>query len=112
MARIFNVDSSSLDIVLNEFFMYCLKWERLGCEGLGKDVVSPYLLRSPRSLEEIMQRRQARQKAFVRASGEAPGERAPRHPAKETAAELRQRGIELRPRVVWVNRDPTRSRSR
>jgi len=77
------------------------------------DVISPYLLRSPRSLAEVIRRREARREARPRAWAEAPGDRAPHgggealgRQVAETAAELRRRGIELRPRVVWSNLAP------
>ncbi|MFQ5467385.1 MAG: hypothetical protein ACE5DS_04540 [Kiloniellaceae bacterium] len=72
-------------------------------------MISPYLLRSPRSLAEVIRRREARRNAQSYAWAEAPEERAPNgvevlgRRVSETAAELRRRGIALRPRVVWSN---------
>ncbi|MFQ5775369.1 MAG: hypothetical protein ACE5GS_12685 [Kiloniellaceae bacterium] len=70
-------------------------------------MVSPYLLRPLRSLEEVL----SRPRAQARSDGETGRSGgAERRLTGGTAAALRQQGRTLRPRVVWVNDAPPAAR--
>lgn len=91
--------------------MHCSIWAWGRVLGLGLGVVSPYLTRPVRSLEEVLHHRRWR-RTVVRAplfsrhfamTGWQAGAVTRAGGQGETAADMRRRGQQLRPRIIWSN---------
>ena len=82
-----------------------LKSKKRFTKNVGAGLVSPYLLRPIRALDDVLKTVQARQSARNLAGRRAPMQGAESGPS---AAILREQGRISRPRGVWVNQAANR----